>query len=50
MTIPILANSAGWKVIGPSEIDRYAPFTRPPNPGTRGSSSSPIEAMAIVYR
>ena len=48
MTIAILPNSAGWKLIGPTLTPRYAPLTCWPMPGTRGSSSSASPANAIV--
>ena len=46
--IAILANSAGWKEIGPSLTFRNAPLTCSPRPGTRGISSSAMPAAAIV--
>jgi hypothetical protein len=48
MTIPIFANSAGWKAIGPRFTARYAPFDTPPIPGTRGRSSRTSEAVAMM--
>ena len=46
--IPSFANSAGWNWIGPTLMARNAPRTCSPMPGSRGISSSAIEAAAIV--
>ena len=46
----ILANSPGWKLIGPMLTQIRAPKYSRPMPGTSGSSSRPMPRKPIVQR